>query len=59
MTQSVKNLPALQETQVGFLVQKDQLEKGMATHFFILAWEIPRTEGYSPWGRKSQTQLSD
>ena len=59
MTQSVKNLPALQETQVRFLVQKDHLEKGMATHSSILAWEIPWTEGYSPWGRKSQTQLSD
>ena len=24
----------------------------MATHFSILAWKIPWTEGYSPWGRK-------
>ena len=34
----------------------------MATHSRILAWEIPRTEepgGYSPWGHKSQTQLSN
>ena len=34
---------------------KDPLEEGMATHFSILAWEIPRTEefgGYSPWGYK-------
>ena len=35
--------------------QEDPLEKGMATHCSILAWEIPRTEepgGYSPWGCK-------
>ena len=59
MTQSVKNLPALQETQVRSLVQKGHLEKGKATHSSILAWEIPWTEGYSPRGHKSQTQLSD
>ena len=34
----VKNLPAIQETQVQSLGQKDPLEKGMATHFSILAW---------------------
>ena len=35
------------------LVQEDPLEKEMATHSSILAWEIPLTEepgGYSPWG---------
>ena len=42
--QSVKNLPAMQETQVQSLGQKDPLEKGMATHFSILAWRIPWTE---------------
>ena len=40
----VKNLSAMQETQVRSLGQKDPLEKGMATHSSILAWEIPRTE---------------
>jgi len=40
----VKNLPAVQETQVQSLGQKDPLEKGMATHSDILAWRIPRTE---------------
>ena len=40
----VKNPPTMQETQVQFLVQEDLLEKGMATHFGILAWEIPWTE---------------
>ena len=33
----VKNLPAMQETQVQFLGQEDPLEKGMATHSSILA----------------------
>ena len=40
----VKNLPAMQETQVRSLGQEDPLEKGMATHSSILAWEIPLTE---------------
>ena len=40
----VKNLPAMQETQVQSLGQEDPLEKGMATHSSIHAWEIPRTE---------------
>ena len=44
MTQTVKNPPAMQETQVQSLGQEDPLEKGTATHSSILAWEIPRTE---------------
>ena len=40
----VKNLPAMQETGVQFLGWEDPLEKEMATHFSILAWEIPLTE---------------
>ena len=40
----VKNLPAMQETQVRSLSQEDPLEKGMATHSSILAWRIPWTE---------------
>ena len=40
----VKNPPAKQETQVRSLGREDPLEKGMATHSSILAWEIPRTE---------------
>ena len=39
----VKNLPAMQETQVQSLGQEDPLEKGMATHSNILAWRIPWT----------------
>ena len=44
LTQSVKNLPAMQETQVRFLGWEDSLEKEMATHSSILAWKIPWTE---------------
>ena len=43
----------MQETQVLSLGQEDPLEKEMATHFSILAWEIPGLRslvGYSPWG---------
>ena len=35
----VKNLPAIQDTQVQSLGQEDPLEKGMATHSSILARE--------------------
>ena len=44
MTQTVKNLPAIWETQVPSLGQEDPLEKGMATHSSILAWIISCTE---------------
>ena len=62
MAQTVKNLPAMQETQVPSLGQEDPLEKGIATHSSILAWRIPWTE--EPGGlqftglQKSWTQLS-
>ena len=42
--QTIKNLPALQETGVQSPGQEDALEKGMATHSSILARRIPRTE---------------
>ena len=42
--QTIKNLPATQETQVWSLRQEDPLEKGVATHSRILAWRIPWTE---------------
>ena len=42
--QTVKNLPAIQETQVGSVGQEDPLEKGLATHSNILSWRIPWTE---------------
>ena len=40
----VKNLPAVQETQVPSLGWEDPLEEGMATYSSILAWRIPWTE---------------
>ena len=44
MAQTVKRLPAMQETQVRSLGHEDPLEKEMATHSSILAWEILWTE---------------
>ena len=47
----VKNLPAMQETQLQSLGWEDPLEKGMATHSNILTWRIPWTE--KPGGLQS------
>ena len=47
----VKNLSAMQETQVLSLGQEDPLEKEMATHSSILVWRIPWTE--EPGGLQS------
>ena len=44
MAQTVKNLPAMQETWVQSLGQKDPLEKRKAAHSSILAWKIPWTD---------------
>ena len=44
MAQTVKHLPAMQETGVQSLGQEDPLEKEMATHSSILAWKISWTE---------------
>ena len=55
----LKNLPAIRETQV--LGREDPLEKEMATHSSILAWEFPWTEEPGEllsMGSQSQTQLS-
>ena len=43
VAQMVKNLPAMQKTQVQCLGQEDPLEKEMATHSSVLAWRIPGT----------------
>ena len=51
IAQSVKNLPAMQETQVQFLGREDPLEKEMAIHSRILAWKIPWAE--EPGGLQS------
>ena len=44
VAQMVKNLPAVQETQVQSLGWGNPLENGLATHSSILAWKIPWTE---------------
>ena len=44
VAQSVKNLPAVQETHVQSLDREDSLEKEIANHPSILAWKIPWTE---------------
>ena len=50
MAQSVKSLPAMQKTPVQSLGQEDSLEKEMATHSNILAWEILwAEESGGPW----------
>ena len=61
--QMVKNLPALQETQVQSLGQEDPLEKEMAKHSSILAWKNPMDRG-AWWAAvhgipKSRAQLSN
>ena len=62
VVQLVKNLPAMQETEVQVLDREDLLEKKMATHSSILVWRIPWTE--EPGGlvhgvTKSWKHLSD
>ena len=54
VTQSVKNLPAIQETWVRSLGQEGALKKETAIHSSILIWKIPWTEpsGLSSWGHK-------
>ena len=51
VAQTVKSLPAMQETQVQSLSQENPLEKEMATHSSSLAWKIPRME--EPGGLQS------
>ena len=59
----VKNLPAVQDMWVPSLGREDPLEKELATHSSMLAWEIPWAEepgGLQSMGsQKSQTQLGD
>ena len=54
MAQTVRNLPAMQETGVRSLGQDNPLEKAMATHSSVLAWRIPgmgEPGGCHLWGR--------
>ena len=55
VAQLVKNLPAVQGTQVQSLGWEDSLEKEMATHSSILAWKIPWTK--EPGGLQSMGLL--
>ena len=62
VTQSVKNLPAMQNTWVWFLGLEDPLKKEVTTHTSILPWRISwmrSLAGYSPWDSKNWTLLSD
>ena len=63
MAQMVKNLPAVQETQVLSLGQEGALENGMVTYSNILAWRIlvdRRAWQATVHGvAKSQTRMSD
>ena len=61
VAQMVKNLPAMQETWIRYLGQEDPLEKEMAIHSSILAWEIPWAEepGRLHQVAKSWIQLID
>ena len=52
VTQMVKRLPAMQETQVQSLLWEDPLGKEMANHSIIIAWRIPWTE--KPGGLQSK-----
>ena len=59
---AVKTMPAIQEMKVQFLIQEDPLEKEMAAHSIVLAWEIPWTEEpgrLQTMGSQRQTLLSD
>ena len=62
LPQSVKNLPAMQETWVQLLGREDPLEKEWQPTAVFLRGEshgLRNLAGYSPWGGKSQTRLSD
>ena len=62
VAQTVKDLPAMQETWARSLGREDPLEEGMVTHSSLLAWGIPWTEepgglqsmGRKKWGRTEQ-----
>ena len=57
VARTVKNLPAMQETQIQSLGRGGPLERGKATHFSILAWRIPwREEPAGLQFRGSQSQ---
>ena len=54
----VKNLPAMLETRAWLLGQEDTLEKEMATHSRMLAWNIPWTEEPSRLRESDTTEVT-
>ena len=58
VAQTVKNLPAVQETGIQFLGQDNPVEKGMAAHSSILVHGQRNLTGYSPWGHRVQSMES-
>ena len=61
LAQTVKNLPAMQETHVRYLGLKDPLQEEMVTHASILTWKTPWTEesgGLQYIGSDTTEQLS-
>ena len=61
MAQTVRNLPAIQETQVQPLGGEDILEKGIASHSSSLAWRIPGTRepGGLPSRGRTESDTAD
>jgi len=62
VVQTVKNLPAMQDTRVRSLCWEDPLEKGVATHYSILSWRSLCTEEprrLQSISLQSWTRLSD
>ena len=59
VAQTVKNLLAVQETQVYSLGGEDPLQEKMATHSSILAWRIPRTEEPGGLHRLTQSDMTE
>ena len=59
MAQKVKNLYAMQETQVQSLGREDPLEKGMATHSSVLAWRIPWIKELGVAGMRSKRKREE
>ena len=62
MAQTVKNLPAMQDTEVRSLGQNDPLEEDIASHSSSLAGKLHGQwilAGYNPWGLKESDTLND
>ena len=58
VAQTVKNLPAVQETQVPSLVQEDSVEKEMATHSSILVWKVHEQRSLEVHGVTKESDIT-